>query len=193
MKVTIIDYGAGNVFSVASAFRRLGIEPLLTADEEDIRSSDRVIFPGVGHAAPAMEQLKQSGLDLLIPQLKQPVMGICLGMQLMCKNSEEGNTQGLNIFEDTSVVKFDDTLKIPHMGWNTIECANGLLSGLDSDVYFVHSFYAPMSMYTSSTCNYSVPFSASLEKDNFLGCQFHPEKSGKAGEEILKRFLAEKK
>lgn len=193
MKVTIIDYGAGNVFSVASAFRRLGIEPLLTADEEEIRSSDRVIFPGVGHAAPAMEQLIQSGLDQLIPQLKQPVMGICLGMQLMCKNSEEGNTQGLNIFEDISVVKFDDTLKIPHMGWNTIECANGLLSGLDSDVYFVHSYYALMSMYTSSTCNYSVPFSASLEKDNFLGCQFHPEKSGKAGEEILKRFLAEKK
>jgi glutamine amidotransferase len=193
MKVTIIDYGAGNVFSVASAFRRLGIEPLLTADEAEIRSSDRVIFPGVGHAAPAMEQLIQSGLDQVIPQLKQPVMGICLGMQLMCKNSEEGNTQGLNIFEDISVVKFDDTLKIPHMGWNTIECANGLLSGLDSDVYFVHSYYAPMSTYTSSTCNYSVPFSASLEKDNFLGCQFHPEKSGKAGEEILKRFLAEKK
>jgi glutamine amidotransferase len=149
MKVTIIDYGAGNVFSVASAFRRLGIEPLLTADEAEIRSSDRVIFPGVGHAAPAMEQLIQSGLDQVIPQLKQPVMGICLGMQLMCKNSEEGNTQGLNIFEDISVVKFDDTLKIPHMGWNTIECANGLLSGLDSDVYFVHSYYAPMSTYTS--------------------------------------------
>lgn len=193
MKLTIIDYGAGNVFSVASAFRRLGIEPILTADEAAIRSSDRVIFPGVGHAAPAMEQLKQSGLDLLIPQLRQPVMGICLGMQLMCMDTEEGNTKGLNIFEDTSVIKFDDTLKIPHMGWNTIEETKGVLNGLDSDVYFVHSYYAPLSRYTSATCTYAVSFSASLEKDNFLGCQFHPEKSGKSGEEILKRFLAEKR
>ena len=193
MKVTIIDYGAGNVFSVASAFRRMGIEPILTANEAEIRSSDRVIFPGVGHAAPAMEQLIQSGLDQVIPQLSQPVMGICLGMQLMCKATEEGNTQGLSIFDDASVVKFDDTLKIPHMGWNTIEETNGMLNGLKSDVYFVHSYYAPKSIYTAAICNYAVPFSAALEKDNFLGCQFHPEKSGKAGEEILKRFLAEKK
>lgn len=193
MKVTIIDYGAGNVFSVASAFRRMGIEPILTANEAEIRSSDRVIFPGVGHAAPAMEQLKQSGLDQVIPQLTQPVMGICLGMQLMCKATEEGNTQGLSIFDDASVVKFDDTLKIPHMGWNTIEETNGMLNGLKSDVYFVHSYYSPKSIYTAAICNYAVPFSAALEKDNFLGCQFHPEKSGKAGEEILKRFLAEKK
>ena len=193
MKVTIIDYGAGNVFSVDSAFRRMGIEPILTANEAEIRSSDRVIFPGVGHAAPAMEQLIQSGLDQVIPQLTQPVMGICLGMQLMCKATEEGNTQGLSIFDDASVVKFDDTLKIPHMGWNTIEETNGMLNGLNFDVYFVHSYYAPKSIYTSAICNYAVPFSAALEKDNFLGCQFHPEKSGKAGEEILKRFLAEKK
>ena len=124
---------------------------------------------------------------------KTPILGICLGMQLMCKATEEGNTQGLSIFDDASVVKFDDTLKIPHMGWNTIEETNGMLNGLKSDVYFVHSYYAPKSIYTAAICNYAVPFSAALEKDNFLGCQFHPEKSGKAGEEILKRFLEEKK
>jgi glutamine amidotransferase len=189
MKLTIIDYGAGNVFSVASAFRRLGIEPTLSSDEAEIRSSDRVFFPGVGHAAPAMERLKQSGLDLVIPQLTQPVMGICLGMQLMCASSEEGNTQGLNIFEDVSVVRFNEACKIPHMGWNSIENSKGLLNELNSDLYFVHSYYAPISQYTTASCTYELPFSAALEKQNFIGCQFHPEKSGKAGEEILKRFL----
>jgi len=189
MKVTIIDYGAGNVFSVASAFRRLGIEPVLTSDELEIQTSDRVIFPGVGHAASAMEQLRQSRLDLVIPQLSQPVMGICLGMQLMCASSEEGNTAGLNIFDDVSVIRFEETLKIPHMGWNSIENTKGLFDGLNADLYFVHSFYAPISQYTVATSTYEIPFSVALEKGNFTGCQFHPEKSGKAGEAILKRFL----
>lgn len=192
MKATIIDYGAGNVFSVASALRRLGIEPILTANEELIRGSDRVIFPGVGHAAPAMEKLKEFGLNKLIPNLNQPVMGICLGMQLMCASTEEGNTKGLDIFDDISVLHFKNNLKIPHMGWNTIEETKGLLSGLDLDVYFVHSYYAPLSLYTSASSNYQIPFSAALEKKNFIGCQFHPEKSGKAGEEILKRFFEKK-
>jgi glutamine amidotransferase len=193
MKVTIIDYGAGNVFSVASAIRRLGIEPVLTADDEQIRTSDRVIFPGVGHAVPAMKQLIECGLNEVIPNLNQPVMGICLGMQLMCSATEEGDTNGMNIFDDVSVLRFEEHLKIPHMGWNTIEETKGLLSGQHRDVYFVHSYYAPLSTYTSAICTYQIPISAALEKDNFIGCQFHPEKSGEVGEEILKRFLEQKR
>jgi glutamine amidotransferase len=193
MKVAIIDYGAGNVFSVASAFRRMGIEPILTSDVNVIRSSDRVVFPGVGHAAPAMEQLRHTGLNEIIPSLTQPVLGVCLGMQLMCSKTAEGDTKGLGIFEDVEVVKFEDSLKIPHMGWNEIEETNGILTGLTSDLYFVHSYFAPQSIYTSASCTYGVKFSAALEKANFLGCQFHPEKSGKAGEEILKRFIEQRK
>ena len=191
--IAIIDYDAGNVKSVQNALKKLGFEAEITSDIETIKNAEKVIFPGVGEASSAMKKLKERGLDAIIPNLKQPVLGICLGMQLMCMDTEEGNTKGLNIFEDTSVIKFDDTLKIPHMGWNTIEETKGVLNGLDSDVYFVHSYYAPLSRYTSATCTYAVSFSASLEKDNFLGFQFHPEKSGKSGEEILKRFLAEKR
>ncbi len=189
MKLTIIDYGAGNIFSVASAFQRLGVEPVLSSDEKEIRSSDLVVFPGVGHAETAMQQLKSSALDKLIPNLKQPVLGVCLGMQLMCDSTEEGNTVGLGIFEGVKVLRFDEQLKVPHMGWNDLLNSKGTLVGLTEPVYFVHSYYASLSPFTIAESNYPFAFSAALEKGNFLACQFHPEKSGKAGEEVLKRFL----
>lgn len=193
MKLTIINYGAGNVFSVTSAFQRLGLNPILSADEEEIRSSDFVVFPGVGHAEMAMNQLKETRLDALIPSLEQPVLGVCLGMQLMCDSTEEGNTAGLGIFDGLIVVRFDEHLKVPHMGWNELVNSKGLLSEIIEPVYFVHSYYAPLSKYTIAECLYPFAFSAALEKDNFLACQFHPEKSGKAGEEVLKRFLNKSK
>lgn len=193
MKVTIIDYGAGNVFSVRSAFERIGVNPILSSNKEEILSSDFVLFPGVGHAEAAMNQLKQNGLDVLIPQLTQPVMGICLGMQLMCVSSEEGNTDGLGIFEDVKVLRFDESLKVPHMGWNELTNSKGFLKGINEPVYFVHSYYAPLSKYTVAEANYPFAFSAALEKDNFMACQFHPEKSGTIGEEVLNRFLNSKK
>lgn len=189
MKLTIIDYGAGNIFSVASAFQRLGVEPVLSSDEQEIRSSDLVVFPGVGHAETAMQQLKSSVLDQLIPNLKQPVLGVCLGMQLMCDSTEEGNTVGLGIFEGVKVLRFDEQLKVPHMGWNDLLNSKGTLVGLTEPVYFVHSYYTSLSPFTIAESNYPFAFSAALEKGNFLACQFHPEKSGKAGEEVLKRFL----
>lgn len=189
MKLTIINYGAGNVYSVRSAFERLGLSPLLSSDEEEIRSSDLVVFPGVGHAESAMKQLEATGLDKVIPTLQQPVLGICLGMQLMCESTEEGNTKGLGIFDEVRVVRFDETLKVPHMGWNELENSKGTLSGINEPVYFVHSYYAPLSKYTIAETSYPFAFSAALEKKNFMACQFHPEKSGKAGEEVLKRFL----
>ena len=189
MKLTIIDYGAGNIFSVASAFKRLGVEPVLSADEQEIRSSDLVVFPGVGHAETAMLQLEASALDQLIPNLKQPVLGVCLGMQLMCDSTEEGAAKGLGIFDGVKVLRFDEQLKVPHMGWNDLSNAKGTLEGLTEPVYFVHSYYAPLSPFTIAESNYPFAFSAALEKENFLACQFHPEKSGKAGEEVLKRFL----
>lgn len=192
MKITIIDYGAGNVFSVRSAFERIGLDPLLSSDAHEISSSDFVIFPGVGHAEAAMAQLRQTRLDQLIPQLKQPVLGICLGMQLMCDSSEEGNTIGLGIFEDLKVVRFDETLKVPHMGWNDLTNTKGFIENINESVYFVHSYYAPISNYTIAEANYPFAFSAALEKDNFMACQFHPEKSGSTGETILKRFLSNK-
>jgi glutamine amidotransferase len=189
MKLTIINYGAGNIFSVASAFQRLGVEPELSSDEQEIRSSDLVVFPGVGHAETAMQQLKASGLDQLIPNLEQPVLGVCLGMQLMCDSTEEGATKGLGIFEGVKVLRFDEQLKVPHMGWNDLLNATGTLDELTEPVYFVHSYYAPLNPFTVAEANYPFAFSAALEKENFLACQFHPEKSGKAGEEVLKRFL----
>jgi glutamine amidotransferase len=192
MKLAIISYGAGNVFSVKSAFERLGIEPILTADSALIESSDLVVFPGVGHAEAAMRQLKETKLDRLIPNLKQPVLGICLGMQLMCELSEEGETKGLGIFEGVKVQRFDEQLKVPHMGWNDLTVSKGILSDIKEPVYFVHSYFAPLCRYTIAEANYPFPFSAAMQKDNFIGCQFHPEKSGKAGEEILRRFLTDK-
>lgn len=189
MKVTIIDYGAGNVFSVLKALERQGITPILTADENEIRSSDKVIFPGVGHAESAMNKLKENKLDLLIPSLKQNVLGICLGMQLMCDFSEEGDTKALGIFTNVQVLKFKDVAKIPHMGWNTIETENSSLFPSNEDFYFVHSYYVPENPYTTALCNYGQAFSATMEKDNFFACQFHPEKSGSAGEVLFQQFL----
>lgn len=191
MKIAIIDYGAGNVQSVLFALERLGFKGIVTNDWNTIKNADKVIFPGVGEASSAMNTLVDSGLDVLIPTLKQPVLGICLGMQLMCKHSEEGNTNGLGIF-DVNVVKFSNDVKVPQMGWNTIYNLNSpLFSGIKEDefMYLVHSYYAPLSENTIATTNYELEYSTSLQRDNFFGVQFHPEKSGVFGEQILKNFL----
>ena len=191
MKTVLIDYGAGNVQSVKYALNRLGIEPILTKDHDIIRSADKVIFPGVGAADSAMKQLKASGLDKLIPTLTQPVLGICVGMQLMCKSSTEGNVDCLGII-DVEVKKFDKGLKIPHMGWNNIQdIKSSLFNGNHNaeQMYFVHSYYVPVNEYTIATTDYGVPFSAAIQKDNFYAVQFHTEKSGDIGEKILKNFL----
>lgn len=192
MKLVIINYGAGNIQSIRFAFERLGYEALLSDSAKEIAGADKVIFPGVGEASSAMRKLKASGLDSLIPDLKQPVLGICLGMQLMCRSSEEGNTKGLGIF-DTGVVKFGSGLKVPQIGWNEI---SGLKSDLfrfvkeDSYIYLVHSFYAPLCEETIAYSDYGIRYSAALRKENFYGLQFHPEKSSTVGEQILKNFLA---
>lgn len=191
MKIVIIDYGAGNVFSVSMALKRLGYEAMVSGNADEIRSADRVIFPGVGQASAAMKQLKASGLDRVIPDLKMPVLGVCLGMQLLCHSTEEENTPGLGIFP-LDVRKFTGDYKIPHMGWNNI---NGLKTGLfhgiaeNSRMYFVHSYYVPAGEYTVALCDYYAFFSAAIRKDNFYGCQFHPEKSSQPGEKVLKNFL----
>lgn len=200
MKIVIIKYNAGNVQSVTYALQRLGIEPILSDNEEEIRSADRVIFPGVGEASTAMYYLRKKGLDKLIPTLEQPVLGVCLGLQLMCRHSEENNTDCLNIF-DLTVKRFSNSgqlnkagghMKIPHMGWNTLEnYQSELLKGLPESayVYYVHSYYAPVSEFTIATTEYITPFSAMLHKANFYACQFHPEKSGPAGAAILANFI----
>lgn len=194
MNIVIIKYNAGNIFSVEHAFKRLGIEAVVTGDKELIQKADKVIFPGVGEASSTMQHLQQTGLDKLIPNLKQPVLGICLGMQLMCSHSEEGNVDGLNIF-DTEVKRFvpqkhED--KVPHMGWNTISNVKSDLfdTSLENQfVYFVHSYYVAISEHTAAVTDYIHPFSAAMHKDNFYATQFHPEKSGSVGESILKNFL----
>jgi len=191
MKIAIIDYGAGNVQSVLFALERLGFEGIVTNDWNTIKTADKVIFPGVGEASSAMKMLVDSGLDILIPTLKQPVLGICLGMQLMCKHSEEGNTNGLGIF-DVNVVKFSNEVKVPQMGWNTIyNLKSPLFTGINEKefMYLVHSFYAPLSENTIATTSYEQEYSTALQRDNFFGVQFHPEKSGVFGEQILKNFL----
>lgn len=191
MKLVIIDYGAGNIKSIQFAFKRLGYDAILSNNPEEIKAADKVIFPGVGEASSAMKMLKASGLDTLIPTLKQPVLGICLGMQLMCKSSEEGNTEGLGIF-DVAVKRFDNSVKVPQMGWNTI--AN-LKSDLFKDVkneafmYSVHSFYAENCKESIATTTYSIDFASALQHNNFYGVQFHPEKSSTEGEQILKNFI----
>ena len=191
MKIAIIDYGAGNVQSVLFALERLGFVGIVTNDWITIKSADKVIFPGVGEASSAMKMLQESGLDVLIPTLKQPVLGICLGMQLMCKYSEEGNTNGLGIF-DVNVVKFSQDVKVPQMGWNTIfNLKTPLFEGIKENefMYLVHSYYASLSENTIATTNYELEYSTALQRENFFGVQFHPEKSGIFGEQILKNFL----
>jgi glutamine amidotransferase len=191
MKVVILNYGAGNIQSIQFALQRLGFEGILSNNVDEILSADKVIFPGVGEASSAMKKLKESGLDKLIPQLKQPVLGICLGMQLMCNFSEEGNTVGLGIF-DVNVIKFSPKVKVPQMGWNTIyNLKSELFNGISENefMYLVHSYYVPNSECSIAITNYEVPFSSSLQKNNFYGVQFHPEKSGKLGEQILSNFL----
>lgn len=192
MKVTIVDYGAGNTQSVIFALQRIGVNAILTGDLEEIITSDKIILPGVGHATTAMHNLQKSGFDQLIHKLKQPTLGICLGMQLMCNSTEEGAVKGAGIF-DTNVMLLPQNVNVPHMGWNQIR---GLQSSLfnaiveNSHLYFVHSYYAELCNDTIATARYEVNFSAALKKNNFYGCQFHPEKSGEIGSQILQNFIA---
>ena len=191
MKLVIIDYGAGNIQSIQFAFKRLGVDAILTNDIDDIQRADKVIFPGVGEASSAMKMLRDSGLDTVIPTLKQPVLGICLGMQLMCSYSEEGNTKGLGIFHD-DIVKFNHGVKVPQIGWNQISnLKSDLFTAIEENeyMYLVHSYYAPVCKETIATSTYGLEYSTALQKDNFYGVQFHPEKSSKAGERLLKNFL----
>ena len=194
MEVAIIDYNAGNVRSVLFAMERLGIQANLTSDPEEILKADKVIFPGVGEASTTMQYLKERKLDVLIKSLKQPTLGICLGLQLMCTHSEENDTKCLGIFPQ-KVLKFQPTekqMKVPHMGWNTISDLTGKLfdKGLENEfVYFVHSYYAEQNEFTIARTHYGQTYSAAIQKDNFYATQFHPEKSGKAGETILRNFL----
>jgi glutamine amidotransferase len=191
MNIVIIDYGAGNIQSIQFAFKRLGVDAVLSNSIDEIQNADKVIFPGVGEASSAMKMLQESGLDKIIPALKQPVLGICLGMQLMCSYSEEGNTTGLGIFHD-KVVKFNKEVKVPQIGWNQI---SNLKSDLFKDVqenefmYLVHSYYAPACEETIATSTYGLGYSTALRKDNFYGVQFHPEKSSVGGAKVLENFL----
>ena len=191
MKIAIIDYGAGNTQSVKYALKRLGCRGVLTSDKEVISSSDRVIFPGVGQASSAMKKLESKGLDLLIPELKQPVLGICLGMQLMCNFSEEGNTNCLKIF-DSNVKRFDNSFKVPQIGWNTVfDLKTSLFNSIIENeyMYLIHSYYVPIITDTVATSNYGINYSTAINKNNFTGVQFHPEKSGSKGELVLKNFI----
>ncbi len=190
--IVIIKYNAGNIKSVENAVKRLGFECIVTDDPSLIKNAEKVIFPGVGEAKSAMEYLIEKNLDQLIINLKQPFLGICLGLQLMCKSSEEGNTVCLGIF-DSVVKKFPKTDLVPHIGWNTIENISGPLLNninINSHFYFVHSYYASVSNSTIATCNYINTFSAAFQKDNFFATQFHPEKSAEEGEQVLRNFLS---
>ena len=197
MNIVIIKYNAGNIESVNNALNRLGVNASITADAEEIRNADKVIFPGVGEASTTMSYLKKHQLDKLIVSLKQPVLGICLGLQLMCSYSEEGDTKCLGIFGE-QVKRFipkpgeEFITKVPHMGWNSISKLKSAVFSPEIEnqyVYFVHSYYASTGEHTAATCNYIVPFSAALHKDNFYATQFHPEKSGTIGAKILENFL----
>ncbi len=189
--IAIIKYNAGNISSVQNAFNRLGVESIITDNHEEILSADRIIFPGVGEASFAMRHLKANGLDALIQNCTKPFLGICLGLQLMCENSEEGDVECLKIF-NTKVKKFPKNEKVPHMGWNDFKNVDGLLfNGIEatSNMYYVHSYFAEVCENTVATCDYILPFSAAMQKDNFFATQFHPEKSAEEGERLLKNFL----
>ena len=191
MKIAIINYGAGNIQSILFAIERLGYTAVLTNNPDEIQQADKVIFPGVGEASYAMQKLIESGLESLIPNLIQPVLGICLGMQLMCHHSEEGNTNGLGIF-DANVIRFSNNVKVPQMGWNQIyNLKSSLFQGINDNeyMYLVHSYYVPNCKEAIATTNYDVEYASALQKDNFYGTQFHPEKSGDVGEQILANFL----
>lgn len=194
MNVAIVKYNAGNVYSVVNALKRLGIEPLLTDDAEQLSKADRVIFPGQGEARGAMEYLKERHLDEVIRNLRQPVLGICIGQQLLCKHSEEGDVDCIGVF-DAEVKRFQPKRhedKVPCMGWNNLKLReNKLFEGLSENpyVYFVHSYYVPVCEDTAAVADYILPYSAAMHKGNFYACQFHPEKSGKVGEQIIKNFL----
>jgi imidazole glycerol-phosphate synthase subunit HisH len=189
--IAIVKYNAGNIKSVQNALNRLGYKSIITDIPSELIDAEKVIFPGVGEASSAMKYLREKGLDSIITSLKQPVLGICLGLQLMCRYSEEGDTGCLGIF-DANVRLFPPVDKIPHMGWHNCMTSKGnLFKGVkvSNDLYFVHSYYAEISSFTTATCDYIVPFSAAMQKDNFYATQFHPEKSAEPGEKILKNFL----
>jgi len=201
MNIAIVKYNAGNIYSVVNALKRLGVEPLLTDDAEELSKADRVVFPGQGEASTAMEYLRARRLDEVIRNLKQPVLGICIGQQLLCRHSEEGDTDCIGIF-DVDVKRFQPQRhedKVPCMGWNILDVrskmddgrCNPLMEGLGEFpyVYFVHSYYVPLCEHTAAVADYIQPYSAALHKDNFYACQFHPEKSGRVGEQIIKNFL----
>lgn len=209
MKVAVVKYNAGNIYSVIHALQRLGVTPVLTDNPEELQKADKVLFPGQGEASNAMRYLKEHNLDKVIRDLKNPILGICIGQQLMCRHSEEGDTDCLGIF-DVDVLRFQPQKhedKVPHMGWNQLSFAqneklkekreklslveSGLFKGFSEGefVYFVHSFYVPVCENTIATTDYILPYSAALHKDNFYATQFHPEKSGSVGERIIKNFL----
>lgn len=191
MKVVIVKYNSGNSCSVAFALERIGISALITSEIDEIRTADKIIFPGVGEASSAMKFLREQKLDKVIVDLKQPVLGICLGMQLLCEKSEEGNTDCLGIFKQ-NVLKFSEENKVPQIGWNTISNLNSILFKNVKEMeymYFVHGYYAAKSVDTIASTNYGLEYSSALHKDNFYGVQFHPEKSSEAGQFILHNFI----
>lgn len=192
MKLVIINYGAGNIKSIQFAFKRLGVDAVLSNNPEEIKSANKIIFPGVGEASSAMAMLKESGLDKLIPTLTQPVLGICLGMQLLCRHTEEGNTKGLGVF-NTDVKRFSSNVKVPQMGWNVIkDLKSNLFNGIAENeyMYLVHSYYAAHCEQTIAKTDYGINYASALQHNNFYGVQFHPEKSSRAGAKLLENFLA---
>lgn len=196
MQVAIVDYNAGNIYSVVHALRRIGVEPTVTNDAATIQKADRVLFPGQGEASSTMQSLRQSGLDKVLPNLRQPVLGICIGQQLLCAHSEEENTDCLNVFPNVPVQRFKARSredKIPHMGWNTVDnLSTPLFKDINEGafVYFIHSFYVPLCDYTIATTEYcGIRYSSALRKNNFFSTQFHPEKSGSIGERLLHNFI----